>query len=97
MLYNTCDELDATIEARNFYREVLGCSEGRSDTHWVDFNLYGHQFVCHLNPALGSSGKIAALYNPVDAHSVPVPHCGVVLDLAAWSDLKDIAGQLFAT
>jgi extradiol dioxygenase family protein len=43
-------------EARRFYREVLGCTEGRSAPHWVDFNLYGHQFVCHLNPALGNQG-----------------------------------------
>ncbi len=76
-------------EARSFYREVLGCAEGRSDSHWVDFNLYGHQFVCHLNPALGAAGKIAALYNPVDAHSVPVPHCGVVLELPAWNELAE--------
>jgi uncharacterized protein len=74
-------------EARRFYRDVLGCPEGRSDACWVDFNLYGHQFVCHLNPALGPHGKITSLYNPVDAHSVPVPHCGVVLDLEAWNAL----------
>jgi extradiol dioxygenase family protein len=24
-------------EARRFYKDVLGCAEGRSDTHWVDF------------------------------------------------------------
>lgn len=76
-------------EARGFYREVLGCAEGRSDPNWVDFNLFGHQFVCHLNPTLGPAGKIAALYNPVDSHSVPVPHCGVVLDLATWGELAE--------
>ena len=27
-------------EARGFYKDILGCSEGRSDTDWVDFNLY---------------------------------------------------------
>ena len=37
-------------EARRFYGELLGCKEGRSDTDWVDFNLYGHQFVCHRFP-----------------------------------------------
>ena len=45
-------------EARHFYKELLGCSEGRSDAHWVDFNLYGHQLVCHLNPTLGVNGKL---------------------------------------
>ncbi len=74
-------------EARVFYRDVLGCTEGRSDAHWVDFNLYGHQFVCHLNPTLGKSGKLASLYNPVDGHGVPVPHCGVVLHPAQWEAL----------
>jgi uncharacterized protein len=74
-------------EARHFYRNVLGCSEGRSDTHWVDFNLYGHQLVCHLNPALGKSGKPGAHCNPVDGHDVPVPHFGVVLQLNTWNEL----------
>ena len=46
-------------EARFFYKTILGCSEGRSDAHWVDFNLYGHQLVCHLNPSLGPQGKIS--------------------------------------
>jgi extradiol dioxygenase family protein len=68
-------------EARNFYKTILGCSEGRSDAQWIDFNLYGHQLVCHLNPSLGPQGKISAHHNSVDAHSVPVPHCGVVLEM----------------
>ena len=36
-------------EAREFYGGLLGCSEGRSDNTWVDFNLMGHQLVCHLD------------------------------------------------
>jgi hypothetical protein len=74
-------------EARVFYTGVLGCAEGRSSQHWVDFNLFGHQFVCHLNPLLGPTGKISSHYNPVDGQGVPVPHCGVVLHPAQWSDL----------
>jgi len=74
-------------EARQFYTTVLGCSEGRSSAEWVDFNLFGHQFVCHLNPSLGRQGRIAAHYNPVDGHGVPVPHCGVVLEMDAWTSL----------
>jgi uncharacterized protein len=74
-------------EARRFYTQVLGCTEGRSDRDWVDFNLYGHQFVCHLNPQLGPDGRIGAHFNPVDGHGVPVPHCGVVLSRADWSAL----------
>ena len=74
-------------EARRFYTGVLGCAEGRSHHHWVDFNLYGHQFVCHLNPTLGKTGKLTSLYNPVDGHGVPVPHCGVVLNPEEWEAL----------
>jgi uncharacterized protein len=74
-------------EARHFYGQILGCAEGRSDAQWVDFNLYGHQFVCHLNPALGQSGKLTSHYNPVDGHGVPVPHFGVVLELEEWHEL----------
>ncbi len=76
-------------EARRFYKEVLGCTEGRSAAHWVDFNLFGHQFVCHLNPELGPRGRIGALYNPVDGDRVPVPHCGVVLEMPAWTALAE--------
>lgn len=76
-------------EARRFYGELLGCLEGRSDTTWVDFNLYGHQFVVHLNPTLGIDGKLRSHYNPVDGHGVPVPHFGVVLEMPDWHALAD--------
>lgn len=76
-------------EARRFYGDVLGCSEGRSAAHWVDFNLFGHQFVCHLNPNLGAAGKLPSHFNPVDGQGVPVPHCGVVLRPAQWAELAE--------
>ena len=76
-------------EARRFYGDVLGCSEGRSSAHWGDFNLYGHQFVCHLNPNLGAGGKLASHFNPVDGQGVPVPHCGVVLRPVQWAELAE--------
>jgi len=78
-------------EARRFYTGVIGCREGRSDVHWVDFDLYGHQFVCHLNPELGRNGQVGAHFNPVDGDSVPVPHYGVVLEMPEWEAL---AGRL---
>jgi uncharacterized protein len=74
-------------EARRFYRGLLGCTEGRSSREWVDFNLFGHQFVCHLNPSLGPDGRISSHYNPVDGHGVPVPHFGVVLEMGVWETL----------
>lgn len=75
-------------EARRFYGELLGCPEGRSSEAWVDFNLYGHQFVCHLNPALMAQ-PVSSHKNPVDGHGVPVPHFGVVLEMEAWQALAD--------
>ncbi len=76
-------------EARRFYKGLLGCTEGRSAPEWVDFNLFGHQFVCHLNPALGPAGRITSHYNPVDGHGVPVPHFGVVLEMENWQTLAE--------
>ncbi|WP_404325137.1 VOC family protein [Cobetia sp. UIB-001] len=77
-------------EARRFYGEFLGCPEGRSSDSWVDFDLYGHQFVCHLNPALADPASAVAQHrNPVDGHGVPVPHFGVVLEMEAWQALAD--------
>lgn len=76
-------------EARAFYGDLLGCSEGRSAETWVDFNFFGHQVVCHLNPDIGPDGGIAAHVNPVDGHGVPVPHFGVVLTMDRWQALAD--------
>ncbi|MEN9021206.1 MAG: glyoxalase [Verrucomicrobiaceae bacterium] len=76
-------------ESRLFYSTVLECAEGRSDATWVDFNLYGHQFVCHLNPNIGKDGKLDSHYNPVDGHGVPVPHYGVVLEMDQWEALAE--------
>ena len=74
-------------ESRRFYADILGCPEGRSDQLWVDFNLFGHQFVCHLNPDIGKDGKVESHYNPVDGHGVPIPHYGVVLEMEQWENL----------
>ncbi|MGH8326079.1 MAG: VOC family protein [Steroidobacteraceae bacterium] len=77
------------LEARAFYKDLLGCCEGRSSDQWVDINLYGHQLVCHLNRDLGKRGRVGAHFNPVDGDSVPVPHCGVVLEMPDWSQLAE--------
>lgn len=76
-------------EARVFYGEKMGLPEGRSDTCWIDFNLFGHQLVTHLNPTLGPNGRVASHCNPVDEHAVPTPHFGVVLEVDAWKELAD--------
>ena len=70
--------------ARTFYSEILNCEEGRSCDSWIDFNLYGHQFVVHLKPGMTLEEAHA---NAVDGHQVPVPHFGVVLEWDAWEAL----------
>ena len=72
---------------RSFYKEVLGCTEGRSAEHWVDFNLFGHQLVIHQKPDFDVSNK--PISNPVDGHDVPVPHFGVVLEWDVWTKFAD--------
>lgn len=71
--------------ARAFYGGLMGCAEGRSSEHWIDFDLYGHQIVAHLDPA----ARPAETSNPVDGHDVPVPHFGVVLTMSDWQALAD--------
>ena len=69
--------------ARAFYGNVLGCSEGRSSDHWIDFDFFGHQIVAHLAPDdCTPSGA-----SDVDEKKVPVRHFGLVLDMATWSGL----------
>jgi hypothetical protein len=71
--------------ARGFYGGLLGCPEGRSADHWIDFDLYGHQIVTHLKPG----GPAALHHNPVDGDDVPVPHFGVVLAMDDWTALAE--------
>ena len=80
--------------ARRFYGAVLGCAEGRSSTQWIDFDLFGHQIVAHLDPAAAP----VAVANQVDGHDVPVPHFGVVLTMPDWQALAarvEAAGVAF--
>ena len=69
---------------RAFYRDILQCKEGRSDTHWVDFNFFGHQLVIHQKDNFNPQ----QISNPVDGHDVPVPHFGVVLSMNDWHSLS---------
>jgi len=69
-------------EARSFYRGVLGCEEGRSSNHWIDFSLYGNQIVTHLCEHSNQNHR-----SDVDGHGVPVPHFGVVLSMEEFDSL----------
>lgn len=81
--------VDDLAAARRFYGEILGCPEGRSADHWVDFDLYGHQIVAHL-----VDRRSERAVNPVDGDDVPVPHFGLLLRPADWQEL---AARLQAT
>ena len=77
--------VDDIPQARQFYCEVIGCSEGRSCDEWIDFDFFGHQVVAHLAPE--RSGDAAR--NHVDGHGVPVPHFGIVLPMQDWEALAE--------
>ena len=69
---------------RKFYVDLLGCSEGRSTEHWIDFNFFGHQLSAHISaniPALDYCGK-------VDGISVPIPHFGCVLPTQQFKEIQ---------
>lgn len=74
-------DLDAS---RHFYGTVLGCGEGRSTDTWVDFDFFGHQISLHLGTpfATTNTGKVGE-------HMVPMPHLGVILQMAQWQALAD--------
>ena len=76
--------VDDLTAARHFYGQVLGLSQGRSAETWVDWNMHGHQLVTHLAP-----GRAERVHNPVDGHDVPVPHFGLLLQVAQFHELAD--------
>lgn len=71
-------------EARQFYGETLGCTEGRSAPTWVDFSFFGHQLSLHLGQPFENraTGKVGD-------KMVPMPHFGIVLLLPEWRVLAD--------
>jgi extradiol dioxygenase family protein len=73
-------------EARRFYGDLFGCTEGRSAPDWVDFDFFGHQLVAHLDESRAGF-RLPPHHNEVDGHAVPVPHFGVVLEWADWQAL----------
>jgi hypothetical protein len=72
-------------EARAFYTGVLGCAEGRSSDHWVDFDMMDHQIVAHLC----HDDRPGEPTSDVDGHAVPLRHFGMILDWDDWHVLAD--------
>ncbi|GIS47267.1 MAG: glyoxalase/bleomycin resistance protein/dioxygenase superfamily protein [Gammaproteobacteria bacterium] len=77
--------VDCLDKARNFYGSKLGFEEGRSDDHWIDYNFFGHQLVCHIGELNKSNN------NEVDGKDVPIPHFGIILE---WDDFDSFSSKL---
>ena len=89
--------VDDLVAARQFYGDVLGCPQGRSDESWVDWNLFGHQLVTHV--VAGPRADDGQPHSLVDDHRVPVPHFGVLLSVLDFHELAErvkSAGVTFA-
>jgi extradiol dioxygenase family protein len=71
-------------KSREFYGDILGLEEGRSSSRWIDYNMFGHQIVCHL---IDEKHRSLHYYNSVDKDDVPVPHFGVCLNDADFHKL----------
>tara|TARA_B110000003_G_scaffold40029_1_gene36839 strand:+ start:50 stop:463 length:414 start_codon:yes stop_codon:yes gene_type:complete len=70
------------VKATDFYENMLGCQRGRESDSWIDFNLFGHQLVCHF---VEEANRVNT--NPVDGDEVPVPHFGVILSFNQFDEL----------
>jgi len=77
--------VDCLDKARNFYGSKLGFEEGRSDDHWIDYNFFGHQLVCHIGELNKNNN------NEVDGKDVPIPHFGIILE---WGDFDSFSSKL---
>ena len=77
--------VDCLDKARDFYGSKLGFEEGRSDDHWIDYNFFGHQLVCHIGELNRSNN------NEVDGKDVPIPHFGIILE---WDDFDSFSSKL---
>lgn len=74
--------VDCLQNAHKFYGDILGCEQGRSASHWIDWNFFGHQLVTHKVEQMPD----AILPNNVDSKAVPVPHFGVILTQSQWQN-----------
>ena len=73
------------VDARVFFVDLLGCTEGRSASRWVDFDFFGHQLSAHLCEAPEASPA----ENSVDGDRVPTRHFGLIMAWPEWEALRD--------
>ena len=71
--------------AKKFYTNILLCKVGRSSKEWIDFNLFGHQIVAHLDESMDFKSSL----NIVDGKKVPVRHFGIVMEWKKWHHFVD--------
>ena len=70
---------------KKFYTNILLCKVGRSSEEWIDFNLFGHQIVAHLDNSMDLESSL----NIVDGKKVPVRHFGIVMKWNKWHQFVD--------
>ena len=70
---------------RALFCDLLGCTTGRTDERWIDFNFFGHQVTAHLTTANAED----ALTNSVDGKQVPSMHFGVILEWDQWHKMVE--------
>lgn len=75
--------------ARAFYRDVLGCAEGRSTDSWVDFDFFGNQISAHRSDEPLATRN----HGTVDGVAVPMPHFGAILP---WDLFESVAARIRA-
>ena len=72
-------------ETIQWYTKILGCTIGRKDSKWVDFNFFGHQISGHVIDIK----NIPSQTNLVDGHNVPSRHFGIILEPRNWKILSE--------
>jgi len=83
-LFHLAYNVNNLEETRAFYKDILGCKEGRSTDTWVDFNFFGHQISLHSGEPfkVKNTGKVGD-------HMVAMPHLGVILEMDDWKALSE--------
>lgn len=77
------DDLD---KARQFYGEVLGCEQGRTEADRIDFNFFGHHIVAQLSREEAAHRSVG-----VGKERYPLRHFGAIVPKA---DFERIAHRL---
>ena len=63
------------LSTRKFYKDILGCPEGRSTDSWVDFDFFGNQISAHVAENVIHPKN----FSRVDNVKVQIPHFGCLL------------------